>query len=159
RARWASAIAGSRRPASGANAKRSTGWLRDAALRRDTSEGNDGADSDPQAGPIAFPRPQRPQPSCCPSRCARRSAGRAICRDQAKLLEHRQLVEEQIERGMFAIAEVEHLDIVDRDPAACRWDVSHQTAEDAHVRPGERALFDGNVADEVSGMDVDMRIR
>src|SRR5262245_47973037 len=93
------------------------------------------------------------------STTCRRSTGRAICRDQAKLLEHRQLVKEQIERGMFAISEVEHLDIVDCDPAACRWDVSHQTAENAHMRPGERALLDGNVADEVSGMDVDMRIR
>jgi hypothetical protein len=75
------------------------------------------------------------------------------------LLEHRQLVKEQLERGVLAITEVEHLHVVDCDPAACRWDVCRRTAENARMRPGERALLDGDVVDEVSSMDVDMRIR
>ena len=50
-------------------------------------------------------------------------------RDEAKLLEHQEPVEHQVERAMFAVAEAEHLDVVHADGAAGWRDVAHGAAE------------------------------
>jgi hypothetical protein len=45
------------------------------------------------------------------------------CGDEAELLEHQELVEHQVERDVLAIAEAEHLDVVQPDGAAGWGDV------------------------------------
>ena len=88
--------------------------------------------------------------------CLRRRCGR---RYKAELLQHGELVKHQIKRDMLAIAKAEHLDIVDFDPAARRWNVSHWTAQNAVLGSGECALLDCDVIDDVNGLDFNMRVR
>ena len=95
------------------------------------------------------------RPSCsCRSPLARRR-GRG---DQAELLEHQEPVEHQVERDVLAVAEAQHLDVVEADGAAGWWDVAGRGVEDAVVGPGERAFLDGDVVDEVHVVDLDVRV-
>ena len=80
-------------------------------------------------------------------------------RDEAELLQHHQPVKHQIERGMLTVAKAEHVDIVQLDGAARRWNVPHGTGENAVLRPHERAFLNYDVVDDVNGMDFDTRIR
>ena len=75
------------------------------------------------------------------------------------MLQHRQPVKHQIERDMLAVAKAEHLNVVHFDRTARWWDVPRGTAKNAVLRPGERALLNRDVVDEVNGLDVDARIR
>src|SRR4029077_13048142 len=79
-------------------------------------------------------------------------------RDKAKLLQHHQPIEHQIEREMLAVPKAEHLDVNQFDGAAGWRDVPHGTVEDAIVRPGKCAFLNCHVVHDVHGLDVDMRI-
>jgi hypothetical protein len=64
-------------------------------------------------------------------------------RDKAKLLQHHQPIEHQIEREMLAVPKAEHLDVIHFDGAAGWRDVPHGTVEDAIVRPSLFASSSG----------------
>src|SRR4029453_10140410 len=78
------------------------------------------------------------------------------CGDEAELLEHQEPVEHQVERDVLAIAEAEHLDIVQPDGAAGWGDVAHRAVKEAVLIPRECALLDGEVADDVNAVDLDV---
>src|SRR5262249_8665850 len=78
---------------------------------------------------------------------------------KAELLQHHQPVKHQIERDMLAVAKAEHLNIVHRDGAACRRNVSHGTVENAGLRPDECAFLNCDVVEQVNGLDFDTGIR
>src|SRR5262245_32708311 len=76
-----------------------------------------------------------------------------------ELREQAEPVEHQVERDVLAIAEAEHLDVADRDGAAGPRHLAGRAAQNARVRPAERSLLDGNVAGDVQGVDVHVRVR
>jgi hypothetical protein len=59
---------------------------------------------------------------------------------------------------MLAVAEAEHLDVIDPNGATGRRDVAHRAFEHALMRARERALLNDNVIDEVNTMYIDARI-
>ena len=59
---------------------------------------------------------------------------------------------------MPAVAEAQHLEIVQPDRAAGRRDGTRRALQDTVVRPGERALLDGDVAQDVKIVDVDVGV-
>src|SRR5262249_14710068 len=84
------------------------------------------------------------------------SAGRCRRRDEAELLKHQEPVVHQVEGNVLAIAEAEHLKVIDRDGAAGGRDVPGRAVEHAVVRPGEGAFLDGNIAGDVQGVNLDV---
>ena len=63
-------------------------------------------------------------------------------RHKAELLKQQQLVVHQVEGYVLAVAEAEHLDIVQGDGAASGWNVASRGVENAMVGSCERALLD-----------------
>jgi len=74
------------------------------------------------------------------------------------LLEHLELVEQEIERDMFAIAEPEHLHVGNLDRAAGRRYVAGRAVEDAAMRARECALLDRDITGDVKGVYFDVRV-
>ena len=60
---------------------------------------------------------------------------------------------------MLAVAKAKHLDIADRDGAARGRDVAGWAAQDAVVGSGEGAFLDGDIASDVQGVDLHVRVR
>jgi hypothetical protein len=59
---------------------------------------------------------------------------------------------------MLAVPKTEHLDVSDSDGATGRWDFAHRPFEHAGVRACECALLDGDVADDVKVVQLDVRV-
>ena len=59
---------------------------------------------------------------------------------------------------MLAVAEAEHLDVVQADCAAGWRDVARRGVKDAVVGPAECAFLDGDVVDEVNVVDLDVPV-
>jgi hypothetical protein len=59
---------------------------------------------------------------------------------------------------VLAVAEAEHLDVVQADNAAVWWDVAGAAVEDSVMRSGERSLLDGDVVDDVEVVDLDVPV-
>ena len=57
------------------------------------------------------------------------------CGNEAELLEHQKPVEHQFERDVLAVAEAEHLNVVQPHGAAGWWDVAHRAVKDAKQGP------------------------
>src|SRR6478672_4828947 len=79
--------------------------------------------------------------------------------DEPELLENREPVERQVEGDMGAIAEAEHLDVVQADDAPGRRQIAGRAVEDPVLGPGEGAHFDGDIAVDVKVGDLDVRVR
>ena len=60
---------------------------------------------------------------------------------------------------MLAIAEAEHLNVVQPHGAAGRWDVARRAVKDSVVIPRECALLNHEFVDDVNAVDFDVRVR
>lgn len=83
---------------------------------------------------------------------------RCRCGDESELLDHLQPVEHQVERDVLPLAEAEHLDVVQIDGAPGRLELAHGAVEDTVMGPGERALLDGDVIDDLNVIDLDVGV-
>ena len=72
------------------------------------------------------------------------------------MFDQQEPIVDQVERDMLPVAEAEHLDVADADGAAGGRDVAGWRVQDAVVCSGERAFFDGDVAGDVKGVDLDV---
>src|SRR6516164_2208847 len=74
------------------------------------------------------------------------------------MLEHQQPVVYQVEGGVLAVAEAEHLDVGHRDRPSGGRDAAARAGQGASVGSREGALLDGDVAVHVQRVYLDVRV-
>ena len=74
------------------------------------------------------------------------------------MLEQEQPVVHQVEGDVLAVAEVKHLGVADCDGAAGGGDVAGWAVQDAVMGAGEGALLNGDIAGDMQGVDLDVRV-